>query len=777
MIARRMCKLDYYLFLLTILLLLPGLAAATDHSGPIPTDEIWDPSDNPHIIEDNVTVSSGVTLTIKPGVEVRFNGNKYIYVYGMVNAPGTSSDKIIFTRNTATNGRGLYFYAGSVGDFTHCVMEHAYYGVRGNSTAIVSLSNCVLQKNTNGFYGYQCAPILGANTFQGNGTGLYVQTVSLFIVSSQVVRDNDTGIHFHDCTKPEVDATNTITHNKIYGVRFEDCSLPEIYADVTDGGTGIYFESCTNVGTIDNVTLKDNIGPYGALYMRDSGIFTLGTNNTITGNSWPLSIGAGSFPDTSSAIPSSGNTTNAIKVTGGSSNKTGVWPKFSAIPYIVTGNLTINTPGALTLEEGVEARISSGVYIYIKSALTASGTSDNPITFTRQSGSHWGGLRFYNGSISTLSHCTIEYAKNGIYADSDPDISLANCAFQYNDTGIYFYYCTSPTPTVDSTNTIRDSKTYGIRFRNCSSPGINVQADIANSGTGICFDNCSDLGTIDNLTLEDNTDNAIMVNNSGAFTLGPNNTITGNSWPLSIGAGSFPDASSVIPSSGNTTNAIKVTGVRSDKTGVWPKFSGLNYIVAQTFTISSGGSLTIDPGVEVQFDGGQYINVSGTLNASGTYDNLIIFTRNGDDVKWGGLRFQNGSSGTIAYCNVEYGTYGVYVNNSSPIISSCMLTKNDKGVYCIYTASPQILNCDITGNGYGVYSQSSSNPVISGSSDNKNTISDNKQYGVYADSTVTIDAKYNYWGDSSGPSHSGNSGGKGDWVSDYVDYDPFETTP
>ena len=777
MIARRMCKLGYYLFLLTILLLMPGLAAATDHSGTIPTDEIWNPGDNPHIIVGNVTVPSGVTLTIMPGVEVRFNGNRYIYVSGMVNAPGTSSDKIIFTRNTATNGKGLYFYAGSIGSFTHCVMEHAYYGVRGDSTAVVSLSNCVLQKNSFGFFGHQCAPTLDTNAFQGNDKGLYVNTVSLFTVSSQVIQDNNIGIHFNACTKPVVDATNTIADNKIYGVWFEGCSLPEIYADVTNSGTGIYFQSCTNVGTIDNVTLKNNVGPYGALYMRDSGTFTLGANNTITGNTWPLSIGAGSFPNASSAIPSSGNTTNAIKVTGGSSNKTGAWPKFSAIPYIVTGNLTINTPGALTIEEGVEARISSGVYINIKNALTASGTSDNPITFTRQSGSQWGGLRFYNGSVSTLSHCTIEYATNGIYADSDPDISLANCAFQYNDTGIYFYSCTSPTPTVDSTNTIRDSKTYGIRFRNCSSPCIDVQAEIANSGTGICFDNCSDLGTIDNLTLEDNTDSAIMVNDSGAFTLGHNNTITGNSWPLSIGAGSFPDASSAIPASGNMANAIRVASGSSNKTGVWPKFAGLNYIVAQTFTISSGGSLTIDPGVEVRFDGGQYISVSGALNASGTYDNLIIFTRNGDDIKWGGLRFQSGSSGTIDSCKVEYGTYGIYVRSSSPTISDCLLAKNDKGVHCTNTASPQISNCDITGNGNGVYSLYSSSPVISGSSDNKNIISDNKQYGVYADSTVTIDAEYNYWGDLSGPTHSGNLGGKGDWVSDDVDYDPFETTP
>jgi hypothetical protein len=68
--------------------------------------------------------------------------------------------------------------------------------------------------------------------------------------------------------------------------------------------------------------------------------------------------------------------------------------------------------------------------------------------------------------------------------------------------------------------------------------------------------------------------------------------------------------------------------------------------------------------------------------------------------------------------------------------------------------------------------------VTSGSTGNKNIISDNRQYGVYnADGTVTIDAEHNYWGDPSGPTHSGNSGGKGDWVSDDVDYAPFSATP
>ena len=769
---RKFFKLNFSVFVACFLsLLLSGAVLAIDHSGPITSDETWYASDNPHVIVDNVTVNSGVTLTLETSVEVRFDSNKYIYVYGMVNAPGTSSDKITFTRNTDVNGAGLYFRAGSVGDFTHCVMEHANYGVRGDSTAIVSLSNCLLHKNTYGFYGYQCAPTLGANTFQGNGTGLYVRTVSLFTVSSQVIRDNDTGIYFNACTKPNVDATNTIADNKIYGVRFQGCSSPEIYADVTNSGTGIYFESCTNVGTIDNLVLEDNTG--SAIMVHDSGTFTLGANNTITGNSWPLSIGAGSFPDASSAIPSSENTTNAIKVTGGSSNKTGAWPKFSAIPYIVTGSLTINTPGALTIEEGVEARISSGKYIYIKSALTASGTSDNPITFTRQSASRWGGLRFYNGSISTLSHCTIEYATNGIYADSDPDISLANCAFQYNDTGIYFYLCTSPTPIVDSTNTIRDNKTYGIRFYNCSSPDIDVHADIANSGTGIRFNNCSDLGTIDNVALIDNTVCAIEVKNSGPFTLGPGNTITGNSWPLSIDAGAFPDASSDIPSSGNMTNAIRVVSGTSNLTGTWPDFN-LDYVVNNTPTIGVSGSLTIEPGVTIGFNTNQNMTTYGSLIASGDSGcREITFTRYDAD-SWSGLYFYSESAGTLERCRIEYAQYGVRTSNASPGISHSTLKSNTYGVYCQSNASPEIKGCKMTLNDYGVYSISGSEPIISGDSAGVNIISGNKTYGVYnADSTVAINAQYNYWGNASGPSHLTNPYGRGDWVSDDVNYDPF----
>jgi hypothetical protein len=52
---------------------------------------------------------------------------------------------------------------------------------------------------------------------------------------------------------------------------------------------------------------------------------------------------------------------------------------------------------------------------------------------------------------------------------------------------------------------------------------------------------------------------------------------------------------------------------------------------------------------------------------------------------------------------------------------------------------------------------------------------DNIDYGIKnSDSTIIVDAEYNWWGDSTGPYHPTlNPGGLGDTVSDYVDFIPW----
>ena len=69
---------------------------------------------------------------------------------------------------------------------------------------------------------------------------------------------------------------------------------------------------------------------------------------------------------------------------------------------------------------------------------------------------------------------------------------------------------------------------------------------------------------------------------------------------------------------------------------------------------------------------------------------------------------------------------------------------------------------------------------------NYNDIYSNTQYGVYrttlGDLTGILDARYNWWGNANGPTHSSNPDGTGDTISDNVDYSPwlgatFATTP
>lgn len=100
--------------------------------------------------------------------------------------------------------------------------------------------------------------------------------------------------------------------------------------------------------------------------------------------------------------------------------------------------------------------------------------------------------------------------------------------------------------------------------------------------------------------------------------------------------------------------------------------------------------------------------------------------------------------------NPSYGGAGIYCYRSSPTIDSCTISDNQSdGVYCAIYANPTIHYCNITGNtGFGV----------------KNSFP-----------LDTIDATYNWWGDSTGP--GGEGPGTGDKVSTCVDYDPWLREP
>jgi parallel beta-helix repeat protein len=95
---------------------------------------------------------------------------------------------------------------------------------------------------------------------------------------------------------------------------------------------------------------------------------------------------------------------------------------------------------------------------------------------------------------------------------------------------------------------------------------------------------------------------------------------------------------------------------------------GSPYIVIGDVFIPPGQTLTIEPGVEVKFDGFFSIYIDGSLTAVGLAANRIFITSNmgtpspGD---WKGIWVNPLGNAEIINCDISYGAFGIYLDSSS----------------------------------------------------------------------------------------------------------------
>jgi parallel beta-helix repeat protein len=284
-------------------------------TGPlIDQDTTWSPDTcDPYVVAGNVSVSSGVILTIQPGTTVKFNSLKVLAVQGTLVARGTAASPITFTSNLATPDKGDWGYihfAASSTDATFdadgnyiggCILQYAVVeyagrtssggtcalliegsspyidhntvrdnkvdGIRVWSGGSPRITNSIItDNNDDGIYVYYGNPIISGNIIYTNAASGIGLDYSDSIINSNVITDNGRGIEVGY-------STATITGNTITG------------NSTTNYGGGIFIHIYSGVVAIRDNTIANNSATYagGGVYVFHGSEIII-SGNTITGN-------------------------------------------------------------------------------------------------------------------------------------------------------------------------------------------------------------------------------------------------------------------------------------------------------------------------------------------------------------------------------------------------------------------------------------------------------------------------------------------------------------
>jgi hypothetical protein len=239
----------------------------TNVSGGIYTNTTWTKAKSPYIITDTVVVFPGVTLTIQPGVTVKFANNIRLELrQATLIAEGTSTDSITFTSNSAVPYAGIWnsvlFNGANTSKYSrlnHCNFLYAQVAVYDPQNFSVwyrenlSIRNCLFKNNTTGIYidlAYYGCLYADSCTFSDNTTAIYAEDAAIFINRCNISHNN-TGIY---CRHSSI--KSSIINYNINGIVADD-----------------------SYDTISNCVIK-----YNEIGIQNSGLWSSGHLNIIKQN-------------------------------------------------------------------------------------------------------------------------------------------------------------------------------------------------------------------------------------------------------------------------------------------------------------------------------------------------------------------------------------------------------------------------------------------------------------------------------------------------------------
>ncbi len=278
-------------------------AGPTEVSGIISIDTVWIQANSPYIVTGNILVENNTSLTIQPGVTVKFDGYYYIMIKGALNATGSETNMITFTSNQPTPTQGdwdrIKFDDTSIEDkciIKYCELKYGSYAImcidvsptitqnqfsyNNQAIHLVSSSSVIahnyFSNNSNCIRVRFLSPKIKHNQFHNNGDAIEVAEYSNSVeIHNNSILNNNRGIIVQDGS-PTI-TNNTIAFNSgcglyIYGTLL---TFQVRYNTIAHNGIGIemdYREGPNfeynninhniNYNFYNGITVCDNITAY-----------------------------------------------------------------------------------------------------------------------------------------------------------------------------------------------------------------------------------------------------------------------------------------------------------------------------------------------------------------------------------------------------------------------------------------------------------------------------------------------------------------------------------
>jgi len=654
---------------LFLLLLMPiSLASAQSVIGGVIGSDTNLPADTYHLTSD-LTVTTGVTLTLSPGVVIKSDAGRRIVIDGALVATGTSLDPIVFTE-ARDSSVGLPVTAGDpapgawdgveVRAGGNATLEHARIRYTGNSNFL----NWSIRKD-----GAGSLTISQSEITLGSRRGL-------------VITGNGGSVSLSDSLIADMGQIGVLVDGS-------DAALDLVDNEISNNATGLQFGqfdgySGTLTMTGNQVTGNSQSGLYITGLPITGGI----TGNTFTGNDQnfgPIRLAS----DASGSVIDASNTLDGPLRVDGGALAAGMTAWANPFTYRLAGEIAVLAGSTLNLPPGTVVKADVGSRrLIVDGDLNALGTVAEPVVLTEirddsaggDSGfagdpapGSWNGVEVRDGGSAILEQVQIRYTGNSssiswaLRKFGSGSLTLRDSVLSLGSREGLRIGSGSPTIVVENT-LITGFGQQGVEADGSSADLTLTDNQITGNALGLQFTSFQGNLSMTGNQVTGHSQSGLYITGlpiTGGIT---GNTFTGNdqgNGPVRLS----PTASATVIDASNTLDGpLRVDGgLLSEGPTTWA--NPFTYRLAGTLQVPVGATLDLSPGTVVKVDGGtKYLLIQGQLDAVGTSTQPIVFTDLLDDSaggdsgfpgdpspgSWRGIDVQDGAAAILEHIRLRY---------------------------------------------------------------------------------------------------------------------------